>query len=731
MLNLDGRIFVTIKVDGHDLPHSPGLIERITMTEGGGALSPAIELILNDYANSLSKELALTDGNELLITVGKTVSDINTQSRKYRVFGIRTLPTPMGPRMQVIGIYDAPGYLTGSMRESFRGTTGDVIKTIASRCGLSYYGPETFNGAKTNDNQVWLNVAKSRAMFVQQTSRHGYIDDHSAMMCVLTSLGQLRYLNLNDVIETPKEKIKRMFAHNTFKSDDPKLVTYPVREARTRSSAGLMNTWQNYGSTRVEHSLDGEKISHTKVDVQTSADYLPINNVVKKQVARSRLEYSPLDCGNTHDNFTRAQYQNLKLLALFSEHVSILTYDVTDLQPLDVVIYRQANSDPKVPVSNSDIYLVVAKSIVVKSANYAERIELVRHNIVEKGATELAAFEGASTSVADSTIPNSIIDPTSNVGATALPKAQSLNDLTKPTEASMNQMKGSVSDMRKGAGFLKPTLKGIHETLQGIQKNKALAHNLVGQMRNSISAMKHFSSIGKNYTNMMKYSVGNLRNLRTALEPRNLSAGMRSALMFKKGGGLNAMTYNLGVVRQNMQLSSMLRPLNYQINSNMSSIRNVTNGEHVANEFLRYSNEIIGNNTLMRVQTNHMWNESTSILHGKSVPDPSKINLANSSRMTNVMSDLYRAPASGSYVTVPLDVATQDLGNSMMLRSPDRQPNWIHPDAEWDYSTSVTKERAAYGAGYDDSLKCAYNAFNAMEADEEAADARESDESGG
>lgn len=702
MINIAGRLFVTIKVDGNDLPHSPNLVERITMTEGMGALSPAIELILHDQAGSLTKGLALTDGNELLITVGKTPNDVNTQSRQFRVFGIRQMPTASGPRMQVIGIYDAPGFLTGSVRESFKGTTGDVLRLVAEKCKLEYHGPEEFNGRKTDDNQVWMNIAKSRAMFVQQTTRHGYMDQHSVMFAVLTSLGHLRYLNLNDVIETPQEKIKRMFVHNTYEDAEKQgIITYTVAQAKTRSSAGLMNTWQNYGSTRIEHKLDGEQASHDKVEVKTSANYLAINDTVKRTVERSRIEYSPLDCGNTHKNFNKALYQNVKMLGLFTEHVSVLTFDVTDLQPLDMVMYRQADADPKVAVSNSDIYMVIGKTIVVKSGHYAERIELVRHNITEKGAAELAT---ATNQTADSVIPNSVIDPTSHIGATSLPNAQSLGALTLPTQASMNRMTGSLPDMRRAAGFAVPNLKGISSCLRAAQKGILPAAQLVGNLRASINSLKHYADLGQQFSDQMKYSAQNLKVLGDSMRAKNLSSSLCSTLLYQKNGIMNSYAQGIGGVKQQMQMGSTVYPISLGLDRHMSEIEKIAGGRQAVEQFQEQANRITGIANSSRRSCASIWNESLSCLSGTRVPPNSSMNYSNGSKTTDVFTGLYRAPSSGSSITVPVSTTTDDLTNSMFAKNRDRQPSWIPVDAVWDHDASVDVSRRAYNEMYASSL---------------------------
>lgn len=726
MLNIAGRIFVKIQIDGNDLPHSPNLIERIVMTEGMGALSPAIELILNDYAGSLSKELALTDGNELLITVGKSPEDVNTQSRQYRLFGMRTLTTATGPRMQIVGIYDAPGYLTGSVRESFKSGTSEVMAAIAQRCKLSYLGPEKFNGRKTNDTQVWLNVAKSRAMFVQRTARHGFIDEHSAMFSTLTSLGELRYLDLNEVIATPKEKIKYAFVHNTFPQGQGNEIVYIVSEAKTRSSAGLMNTWQNYGSTHIEHNLNGESISHDKVEVKTTADYLPINTSVKKTVDRSRLEYSALDCGNTNKNFNKAQYQNLKLLSLFTEHVSILTMEVTEIQQLDVVIYRQANADPKAPVSNSDIYLVIGKSIVCQSGNYVERIELVRHNITEKGAAELATEDTANTmSLAT---PESTIDPTSNIGIDSLPKTNVLASIVAPAQTALNSVQGTLQDLNKAGQHATPGIKKTTSALKEIRNGVRDARKMVAEVKGTVAAVRHYANMGRNYVNNMKNSVQNMKDF--ARNIKNYPTALRNAAMYSKRGLIQTYTHSLGGLKQQLQLSAMVRPLKAEFERNMDLIRTVSGGEAVIREFNFETDRILDNARQASQSAASIWNTSLGVMNGKEVPDTLKITAANTKKMTGALSNLYREPASRSYITVPLDTATSDLSTAMTMKTGDRQPNWIPEHLPYDYDTRVAQLRTVYaarGVNYDDDLDATENSTADMEQEVAAMTFRETD----
>jgi hypothetical protein len=682
MIIIKGRIFIKLQIDGRDVPFSPGLVHKITMTEGGGALSPAIELVLFDYAGALNKELALTDGNEITITVGKDIEDIKGVSRQYRVFGVRQVTTGYGPGMQVIGIYDAPGYLTGSVREAYKGNTGDVLKKVADKCKLCYSGPEEANGQNPDDSQVWRNVCKSRAMFVQEITRHAYVDQQSTMVAMLTSLGQLKYRNLNDVVETPIDKIKRVFLHNTDTEliKEKNLQPIYVSEARPRSTAGLMNTWQNYGSTRVENTLAGKNEIHDKVDVKTSSEYLPINAKVKKTVDRARIEYTPLDCGNTHKNYQKAQYQNIRTMALFTEHVSILTGDVTDLELLDPVLYRQANADPKEPLTISDIYIVVAKTIFVKNgSSYAERFEIVRRSLPTKGATELSCSPSPSQSAA-STVPDSQINPTVNTSQSTLPAVRNYANVAAPVEQQFSTMKGTLPTLTNAVKFALPPMQMLTTTLAGMamgMNRDSLKRMLGAQIVGAIPSMLHYINASQQMSQQMQGCASQLQGMCShVIDPRNgMNPGVRQALMSRPGGIMDSYTASLSGMRNQMNMTQVLGPIVHQLPEYRSDISQYPGGGDAYDRFIDLNAQAHDNLNVCTAASVDIWNSSLSTYTGK--PVPQRITTGNPQYMMNVVNNQYQQPRSGSYLSTPLQQVTRALTSAMLAKSNDRIPRWI------------------------------------------------------
>lgn len=462
MLGIENRIFVTIKLDGRDIGDLPAGFNSVTLTEGNLMRIPAFKLELADRTSVLVGPKSLTDANQLEITVSKSMSDNQYVPRKYRLFRPGGDNAVEGPSLSLVGYADYPKYISEAVSESIKGSSDDVFRAIAAKCGLKYSGPKEFNGRTMADSQVWLHAVNSRASYLLDVARHAWMDNNSCMSLGVTSDGELRFRNLMDVINIDRDQIKYVFTHNALISEkDDKLKLYQVREVKERSIAGITNNYANYGSTRAEHKLDGSTDKHESVDVKTKGGFLAINSKLKDALSRVRVDIAAIDCGNTHSHFQQAEHQNVKLLGLFSERLSLLLYDVTEVKLFDPVFYRQADADLTKPVKSSDVYIVIGKTVrIVGAAVYAERIELARMSLTMKGNADLVGPNSSTSEV--SMLPDvKITKQTTNTTATSLTKAKGLSALLQPIKdvsslltAARATIAGNLSALTNGAHAL-------------------------------------------------------------------------------------------------------------------------------------------------------------------------------------------------------------------------------------------------------------------------------------
>lgn len=532
MLNIRDQVYLTIKIDGAEV--NGIFIKDLTLAEGNGAYAPTMRLEADDPSSLLSTSRALSEGNTIEVFLAKKPGARNSVARKYRIFGPTRDNNSYNPNLRIIGVLDSPKYFTASARESFTGTSDQVLKQVAGICGLKYAGP--VNGRTLNDRQIWLDVCTTRARFIYETTRHGYMDDRSCMESIVTSTHDLLYRNLIDEINTPLQKIKVLFEHSSHPSTDGR-THFIAKEARDRSSAGVMSHWVNYGSTRCNNNIDGYQKDRAAVDVRAPSAYLAINQEVSDMIKRTRFDYAEIDCTNTHKEYQNALYQNKKLLALFTETMSILVNEVTDVKLLDPVIYRQADADPNVKVRNEDVYLVVGKTIVVRGGiHYAERLQLSRISLHIKGQAPLktslgsdsfcgSQVGGKSSIISQASINqlnfgtfdscmsqvSSVASPLNSITQTVNSITSSISALSNPSTA-LAEIAKLVSSASPEAGS---ALNGLLSTLTSVS-------NTVGQLQSSYTSI----------TDTLKSAGANISNLpaSVALSSLNKQDGVAGAL---------------------------------------------------------------------------------------------------------------------------------------------------------------------------------------------------------
>lgn len=547
MIIIKDRIYIEISIDGKPLD-GPNLVASIALLEGCPVLSPSLSMVLNDHAGTLTKQLVLTDANALVVTIGKSPEDLKTVQRQYRSYKVKQLAGQSGPCLHILALYDAPKYILEAARESYEGTTDQVLQQIAEKCKLEFDGPQNFNGRKLDDSQVWLNVARSRAQFAQhELAKHAYMDEYSAMYACLTSLGVLKYRNLMDVIATPVEDVKYVLAMNIMPGDQEfaSKEVYLVTKTKEASNAGVSNAGGNYGSTLIQDNLSGETRIDDKLDVKTGAPYLAINDQVAQTVDRARVEYAPIDYGNTHPMYTRAVYQNRKKLALFSERLSVIVQDPTEIQLMDPVIYKQADVDQNKPVRTTDIYVVIGKTIFVAGGqHYGERLELARMSIVEKGEAELKSADPATAR--ESSVPEVTIDPSATTSASALDKTRAAMKISGPMENAAKGVTAAGGRVLNNVKLIQPSIGRIATNIKSYAEKPAQAAK---DIRAAANSAKQLRDTARQLQNSAKQMKDELKNGNVLMAAAGMSKLAQTAAYFRPEGVMANICGAMGVTQ--------------------------------------------------------------------------------------------------------------------------------------------------------------------------------------
>lgn len=610
MLNIQNQVFVELKIDGSPLEYV--VIKDLTLAEGNGAYAPTMKLEIDDPTSLLSKSRALSEGNTVEVLITRSQSDTESKPRKYRIFGPTRDNNSYNPNLVIIGLLDCPKYFTASAREAHTGTTDQVLQEVADICGLTYEGPD--NGRTLNDRQIWLDVCASRARFVYEVTRHAYMDDQSCMESVVTSTHELVYRNIIDSINTSPEQIQYVFTHSTLDSSaDGGKREFIVKEVRDRSTSGVMANWVNYGSTRCNNNIDGVQKNRKAVDVHAPGRYLAINQEVAEMVKRTRFDYAPIDCTNTHKEYQNAWYQNLKLLALFTETISLLVTDVTNIKLLDPLIYRQADADPSQKVRNEDKYIVVGKTIVVRGGiHYAERIQCARISLEMTGtATLKSSLDGMGDDSPLESYPPSVVPQASmDLGfiGSVISNIGSVTSISSSVMQVTNVLGGLQGITGMIPGALTSIVGPVGNVLDSVMSGGSFMDSALGSVLEPITSIAgQLSSLG-NLTGAGQSAIQDLVSI-LAKQPSSVA----STILTGSGSALPATS-------EALKLLALFGVLSNTTSSIASVIPNSLQNGTNATQLLTQSTQMLSMMQNTGQNAAGMWNSTLSGYSGSPIP---------------------------------------------------------------------------------------------------------------
>lgn len=339
---------------------------------------PMLDMQVMDTIGWISKNSVLFDGARIEIVlsskggVGRTYSFRLNSFREDRAGDTTTY--------HIDGYLDAPRYWSGSQRDSVTGTPSEVLRRIASECGLK----EDIDG--TTNSQTWYARNQKYHEWAREIGDSGYASDQSCMILALDLDGTLRYKNVG--ISASTNKVISLIQQ--------------VREAihapvfLPRVTSGVANMVSGYQSNLVQQNPLSSQLYrvHQRVEFQNDEQgSLMVNGNVSSSVNRGRVMFAPINPGNVGEEYERGRYQNNRVGFLYSVGLDVLTPDVTDLPLLSVVdVTSPVDERTKVYAGR---YRVVTRTLFVKGADYYEKLELSRKTLNTNVDTAIVANEGS------------------------------------------------------------------------------------------------------------------------------------------------------------------------------------------------------------------------------------------------------------------------------------------------------------------------------------------------
>lgn len=359
------RLEIAIFFDGKEFPlDRVNVFNFLHMSSSTRLGLPMVRLSLLDSVHWLTKNVSLADGVKIQVVI--KVKDKPT-TYKFRLNLHKTEIAASGIQYDIDGYLDAPRYWLESSTTPIRGSSYDVLGTVAQQTGLTY------DGTRTADVQLWHPMSKKFFHFVREVVDHGYKDSKSCMQSAVTLGGELRYRDVSQVLPVKGRFVSSKYRNGTFIATDYK----------PKSFSGLMNALSGYASEFYAPSIHtDDSVTKDKVSVSKRNTQLAMNSALHKNIGKSAVQFRPIDCGNVHAKYEEAIYQNRRLSNLYSMGVELVTPDVTGLEPLDWVSFEAGTPSDKAqnrPLSGD--YLVASKAIYIQGINYFEKFELYRMGI--------------------------------------------------------------------------------------------------------------------------------------------------------------------------------------------------------------------------------------------------------------------------------------------------------------------------------------------------------------
>ncbi len=157
--------------------------------------------------------------------------------------------------------------------------------------------------------------------------------------------------------------------------DDFHHISYSKSE-RDRTSLGIGQ--QGYSSEHKRFLLNGDLQKYDSVAVTQNNENLNIGQLVKDAVGLGRISLVAPDCGNTHEFYAQAKYQNLRYRGVYSQVRSLaVAKQISGLDLGDpVYMYQYDLTTDTTPTVIKTRGIVEAKVKAIRNGFYVERYNI-------------------------------------------------------------------------------------------------------------------------------------------------------------------------------------------------------------------------------------------------------------------------------------------------------------------------------------------------------------------
>lgn len=366
MITVEGRSYVSARVDGYTFPDSIHLVVAAVRSHPAFSL-PTLTLIVLDTNRELQNRLVEGAQIEILIAQKK---ENNADWMPFRVFSYSPSPVPTyGMRYIIHGYWDYKSYLYDKVVRSYSGNSSFIIRRLAEDGGLRALVDET-----TEDAQ-WYCPSKTLAEFVRQDvvpMSHGREDGY--MMSVIDARTRAWcYRDLNLVTEN-NQILSRLVNSSAV---TPGEYNAFFSEYEYHNDSGYSNRLAYSMKNAVYNAVTGTYSEDADIRTVKTDSRLSVNTRDLPEL--SHVLYSTLDFGN-NGNGPKNRGRNLRQSALWSIKMDVLlstytTFPLLTLHHIDVINGQQGKDERQ-----SGRYVCVGRVLAATKSDYKERLCFIRNS---------------------------------------------------------------------------------------------------------------------------------------------------------------------------------------------------------------------------------------------------------------------------------------------------------------------------------------------------------------
>lgn len=387
---LDDQYYVSIYFNGEPFFFNPGHA-KIEVIQNVLIRLPTLQLTFeSEPTGRFLNYFKHGDGTKITLEMGNKSGSGRSIISEWRLYGSpKYIPGPGGYGTVILALLDAIPYIKSRVSKSYSSRSSAVVREIAGLFDFSttsYKEVDTIS--RTFDNQVWRPCLKTYDQFVSMMADYAFASEGSCYISAVDEEKRIYYKNISDIIDSSK---RPTFVQGEL-LEDVQGIKYNILQYRIKSSAGTMNNWMGYTYKLGQDKLDGSYSSRDEIELTRHSNFFSLNSEIRESIGigNSLFKFLPIDCGNMHDNYHMAAYQNKRLKSFYNTVVELTVEQMTDEDLLNAVnLYI---IDPVTRSKNmmfDEPFIITAKTRGLYGSRYVEKYQMVSMGQSESDGSQL------------------------------------------------------------------------------------------------------------------------------------------------------------------------------------------------------------------------------------------------------------------------------------------------------------------------------------------------------